>query len=80
MPTEILSENLKGKIDFREVEVDDRMKFKFIWKKYYGNSFWDTSPRHWVIVSRHFEGTGCPLDPWKYKYYFLLKGQEPNAP
>jgi len=50
MPTEILSENLKRKIDFREVEVDDRMKLKFIWKKYYGNSFWDTSPRHWVIV------------------------------
>ena len=30
MPTEILSENLKGKIDFRGVEVDDRMKLKFI--------------------------------------------------
>jgi hypothetical protein len=33
-----LSENLKGKDDFRELEVDERRKLNFILKKYYGKS------------------------------------------
>jgi hypothetical protein len=36
MPTEIWSENLKGKVDFRELKVDEMMKLKFIFKKYCG--------------------------------------------
>jgi len=63
MPTEIWSENLMGKVDCRELEVDERMKLNFILNKY-GKS-WVTSPRHWVIVQWRFEGTGCPLDPWR---------------
>jgi hypothetical protein len=38
MPTEIWSENLKEKVNFRELEVDERMRLKFILKKYNGKS------------------------------------------
>jgi len=38
MPTEMWSENLKGKVNFRELEVDERMKLNFILKKYHAKS------------------------------------------